>query len=86
MRNKIEEYMKRAEHIKSLVAEQKESGIFHEQIHIDSDSTGHSYNTIFGRFLDNDISWVKVEDPYIRSFHQVNIFAMHKYLIIISLT
>ncbi|KPJ05305.1 PREDICTED: MIT domain-containing protein 1-like [Papilio xuthus] len=71
---KIEEYMNRAETIKKLVLKQKESGQFHEQVRIENNSTGHSYKTLFGRFLDEDVHYVIVEDPYIRSFHQCQNF------------
>lgn len=71
LRKKVEEYMKRAETIKKLVLQQKETGQFHEQVNIENNSTGHSYKTLFGRFLDEDVNIVTVEDPYIRSFHQV---------------
>lgn len=71
LRKKIEEYMNRAEAIKKIVLQQKDAGQFHEQVHIENNSTGHSYKTLFGRFLDDDVEFVVVEDPYIRSFHQV---------------
>ncbi|XP_030033410.2 MIT domain-containing protein 1-like [Manduca sexta] len=74
LKEKIEEYMNRAEFIKKLVQKQKEVGQFHEQIHIENNSTGHSYKTLFGRFLDEDVEFVIVEDPYIRSFHQCQNF------------
>lgn len=64
--------MNRAEAIKKLVLQQKEAGQFHEQVHIENNSTGHGYKTLFGRFLDDDVQYVSVEDPYIRSFHQVS--------------
>ncbi|KAI8441034.1 hypothetical protein MSG28_009306 [Choristoneura fumiferana] len=74
LRKKVEEYMKRAETIKKLVLQQKEAGKFHEQVHIENNSTGHSYKSLFGRFLDDDVQFVVVEDPYIRSFHQCQNF------------
>lgn len=74
LRKKVEEYMNRAETIKKLVLQQKEAGQFHEQVHIENNSTGHSYKTLFGRFLDEDVQFVIVEDPYIRSFHQCQNF------------
>lgn len=46
-------------------------GKYHEQIHIEHNSTGHSFENIFGRFLDKSVSEVEVEDPYIRNVHQV---------------
>ncbi|KAG7305001.1 hypothetical protein JYU34_010436 [Plutella xylostella] len=74
LRKKVEEYMNRAETIKRIVLHQKETGQFHEQVHIENNSTGHGYKTLFGRFLDADVDFVIVEDPYIRSFHQCQNF------------
>ncbi|PZC81041.1 MIT domain-containing protein 1 [Helicoverpa armigera] len=74
LRKKVEEYMNRAETIKKLVLQQKEAGQFHEQVHIENNSTGHSYKALFGRFLDEEVRYVSVEDPYIRSFHQCQNF------------
>ncbi|XP_049878772.1 MIT domain-containing protein 1-like [Pectinophora gossypiella] len=74
LRKKVEEYMSRAETIKRLVLQQKDAGLFHEQVHIENNSTGHGYKTLFGRFLDEDVQYVIVEDPYIRSFHQCQNF------------
>ncbi|KAI4459899.1 hypothetical protein MML48_6g00012398 [Holotrichia oblita] len=74
LRSKIEEYMNRAEQIKGKVAKLKEEGKYHEQINIENNSTGYSYESVFGRFLDEDVIDVKVEDPYVRSFHQCQNF------------
>lgn len=63
--------MGRAEKVKELIEEQKSLGKYHEQIFIENDSTGHSYKNVFGRFLDEEVTSVEVEDPYVRSFHQV---------------
>ncbi|XP_060566828.1 MIT domain-containing protein 1-like [Ruditapes philippinarum] len=71
IRTKINEYMKRAEELKKKVEEEKEAGKYHEQIHIESNSTGHSFERLFGRFLDENLTEVTVEDPYIRSTHQL---------------
>jgi hypothetical protein len=63
--------MGRAEKVKGLIEEQKATGKYHEQILIENDSTGHSYKNLFSRFLDEEVTSVEVEDPYVRSFHQV---------------
>jgi hypothetical protein len=47
------------------------AGPHHEQIHIAEDAIGFSYSSLLGRFLDGSITSVEVEDPYIRSNHQV---------------
>lgn len=71
--------MNRAEAIKKLVLQQKEAGQFHEQVLIENNSTGHSYKSLFGRFLDGEVQYVLVEDPYIRNFHQVRFIIIHSF-------
>ena len=43
----------------------------HEQIQIKDGSIGNSYEKLFGRFFDANVTKVTVQDPYIRAFHQV---------------
>lgn len=66
--------MKRAEEIKQVVEKLKQDGNFHEQIHIENNATGYSYEKVFGRFLDEDVEYVEIEDPYIRAYHQCQNF------------
>ncbi|XP_033646313.1 MIT domain-containing protein 1-like isoform X1 [Asterias rubens] len=70
-RTRIREYMDRAEKVKQHVEQEKEAGKYHEQIHIVADSTNNSYSRILGPFLDEFTTEVHVEDPYIRSAHQI---------------
>ncbi|KAK7077435.1 MIT domain-containing protein 1 [Halocaridina rubra] len=70
-KKKIEEYLVRAEVMKEANKKVKTIGRTHRQIHIDVDSTGHSYETIFGDLIDETLSSVEVEDAYIRSIHQI---------------
>ncbi|XP_034241158.1 MIT domain-containing protein 1-like isoform X1 [Thrips palmi] len=74
LRLKVEEYMTRAESIKKLIADKKARGEYREQVVIEADSTGHSYESVFGRFLDAEVTDISVEDPYIRNFHQCQNF------------
>lgn len=71
LRDKIEEYIKRAELIKANIKKLKDEGNYSEQVNIEDNSLNHSYERVFGRFLDEDVRNIKIEDPYIRSFHQV---------------
>lgn len=64
--------MSRAEQIKQLVETEKDKDSYHEQIIIENDSSGHSYATVFGRFLDSTVKEIEIDDPYIRVFHQVS--------------
>lgn len=66
--------MNRAELIKEKVMKLKEEGKYHEQINIENNTTGYSYLSVFGRFLDDEVVDVKVEDPYIRNFYQCQNF------------
>lgn len=71
VRLKVTEYMNRAEKIKKIVQEEKEAGKYHEQIQITDNSTGNNYEKIFGRFLDENVKMAEVDDPYIRTTHQI---------------
>jgi len=67
---KAEEYMERAEKLKIYVAQQKENAKKHTQVTIENDSTGWSYDRIFSPCLDEFVTEVWIQDPYIRSHHQ----------------
>ncbi|CAL1545283.1 unnamed protein product [Lymnaea stagnalis] len=73
-RQKIEEYLARAEELKVFVKEEKEASKQHTQIQIEANSTGHSYESLFGYYLNKFVTAVEVEDPYIRSHHQIQNF------------
>ncbi|XP_054718314.1 MIT domain-containing protein 1-like [Uloborus diversus] len=71
LRRKTSEYMSRAEKIKGIVQKQKDSGIYHEQIQISNDSVGFSYESIFKKYLDDSVNKVEIDDPYVRTTHQI---------------
>lgn len=58
-RNKASEYVKRAEEISAEIEDMKRAGNFHEQIKLEGGSTGNSYQSLFGRFLDDDVIEVR---------------------------
>ncbi|XP_041055025.1 MIT domain-containing protein 1 isoform X2 [Carcharodon carcharias] len=70
-RQKITNYMDRAEQIKKHLDKLKEEGKHHEQIKIPEDATGFSYEKLFKPYLDQFVTEVWVEDPYIRHVHQL---------------
>ena len=74
--------MGRAEQLKKHIEEQKDLGVYHEQISIEDNSKGHSYETIVGRFLDEDVTYVKIEDPYIRNHNQCQNFLRFSELLV----
>ncbi|OAD52603.1 MIT domain-containing protein 1, partial [Eufriesea mexicana] len=67
---KTSQYLDRAEKIKILIDHQKAIGTYRELIKIETGSTGYGYGTVFGRFLDASVTYINIEDPYIRAFHQ----------------
>jgi len=46
-------------------------GQYHKVIQIENDSCGNDYPVIFTQFIDSSLTEVIVEDPYVRSTHQV---------------
>lgn len=68
------EYMDRAERIKSLIEEKKKLGKYREILKIEEGSKGHGYNNVFGRFLDNTVTHIHVDDPYVIDNYQVSNF------------
>ncbi len=71
LRKRLENYINRAEFIKKHIEKEQEEGKYHEKIEIEDNATGFSYQTVFCRFLDEHVTSVYIEDPYIRSVHQV---------------
>ncbi|XP_073470790.1 MIT domain-containing protein 1-like isoform X1 [Aquarana catesbeiana] len=70
-RQKLRSYMDRAEQIKHHVVKEKEEGKYHKQIKIVENSTGYSYENLFKPYVDETLTEVWVEDPYIRHTHQL---------------
>ncbi|XP_014488601.1 PREDICTED: MIT domain-containing protein 1-like [Dinoponera quadriceps] len=67
---KAKNYLERAEKLKSFIHARKLDGLYRESTRIENGSTGHSYASVFGRFLDGTVTYINIEDPYIRTFHQ----------------
>ncbi|CAL7944995.1 unnamed protein product [Xylocopa violacea] len=67
---KISQTLDRAENIKALIENGKAAGTYRELIKIEKDSVGYGYDTVLGRFLDATITYINIDDPYIRTFHQ----------------
>lgn len=77
--------MGRAESVKKRVEVEKKLGLYHEQVIIEENSIGHSYEKVFGRFFDQEVTKIEIDDPYIRLFHQVINYEIY-YSIFILLT
>uniref|UniRef100_A0A1X7VPJ3 MIT domain-containing protein n=1 Tax=Amphimedon queenslandica TaxID=400682 RepID=A0A1X7VPJ3_AMPQE len=76
IRKRAESYLARAEEIKKRAKTEKvQSKQQVKYLHIPEGATGYSYYTIFKSCLEKGgITWVEVEDPYIRYNHQVHNF------------
>ncbi|XP_048348646.1 MIT domain-containing protein 1 isoform X1 [Sphaerodactylus townsendi] len=70
-RAKISSYMSRAEDIKKYIEKEKEDGKYHKQIKIEENTKGFSYEKLFQEYLNETVTEVWVEDPYIRNIHQL---------------
>lgn len=64
--------MSRAEKVKQHIEELKNTGNYREQIQVPEDSIGFSYRSVLHRFLNEDVKSVEIDDPYVRSPHQVS--------------
>lgn len=42
-----------------------------KSLKIENDSIGYSYASVFGQYLDEKVTQVVIEDPYVRTHHQV---------------
>ncbi|XP_069350866.1 MIT domain-containing protein 1 isoform X1 [Eulemur rufifrons] len=71
LRQKISNYMDRAENIKKYLDQEKEDGKYHKQIKIEENATGFSYESLFQEYLNETVTEVWIEDPYIRNTHQL---------------
>lgn len=63
--------MTRAELLKTQITEQRSRGEIVDKIHIIANGTGYSYETIFGKYLDDKVKEISLEEPYIRDYYQV---------------
>ncbi|XP_007521915.1 MIT domain-containing protein 1 isoform X2 [Erinaceus europaeus] len=71
LRKRISHYMDRAENIKKYLDQEKEDGKYHKQIKIEDNATGFSYESLFQEYLNETVTEVWIEDPYIRHTHQL---------------
>ncbi|XP_031641259.1 MIT domain-containing protein 1 [Contarinia nasturtii] len=68
---KIDEYMTRAEQIKATITEQRSRGEIIDKIHIIANGTGYGYERIFGKYLNDSVKEISLEEPYLREYYQL---------------
>lgn len=66
--------MTRAEQIKEIYKSQISKGQLVDKRHIIENSTGHSYDTVFGKYLKDDVTEISLDEPYIRENYQVSTY------------
>ena len=71
LQKQIEAYMTRAEILKSQVKKTLVVKSVHQRI-IEEDSVGHSYENIFKGIMDERITVVRIEEPYLEQIFQVS--------------
>lgn len=71
LQKKLGEYMSRAEQIKESIKDKQSRGQIVDKIHILANGSGYSYNTLFGKYLDDNVKEISLEEPYLRDFYQV---------------
>ncbi|XP_048208207.1 MIT domain-containing protein 1 isoform X4 [Perognathus longimembris pacificus] len=71
LKEKISHYMDRAENIKKYLDQEKEDGKYHKQIKIEENATGFGYESLLKEYLNETVTEVWIEDPYIRQTHQL---------------
>lgn len=65
--------MARAEKIKALLPAVTDRGHVVDKIHIVEGDRGYSYESVFGKYLNDAVTRISVEEPYIRDHYQVRI-------------
>ncbi|KAH9489361.1 MIT domain-containing protein 1 [Bulinus truncatus] len=69
-----QEYADSPEDLNGFLKEEIAQDQMGETIYIGKDSTGHSYESLFGKYLNVHVTSVEVQDPYILDDHQVENF------------
>lgn len=65
--------MTRAEQLKLQITEQRSRGEIIDKIHIIANGTGYNYDSIFGKYLDDSVKEISLDEPYLREYYQVGI-------------
>ena len=76
--NNVQHDMKKRKEIEGILhdfqlskLDVSEKGKYPVQIKIRHNSTGYSYETIFGKFLDNTVTSINIEEPWTQEKHQL---------------
>uniref|UniRef100_A0A1B0DJ55 Uncharacterized protein n=1 Tax=Phlebotomus papatasi TaxID=29031 RepID=A0A1B0DJ55_PHLPP len=76
LENKIKEYRDRACILKEQILKWSIRGEIKDKIHIVENSKGHSYKSLFGKYLNDVVKEILVEEPYLREYFQLTNLVM----------
>lgn len=68
---RIRQYIDRSEQIKDRIQATIAKGRIAANITIAEDSTGHSYEALFGKYLDENIREILIEESYLQDRYHV---------------
>ncbi|KAK0064776.1 MIT domain-containing protein 1 [Biomphalaria pfeifferi] len=75
-RQQLQEHLDRpgAQDRTNFLSQEKDDAKKVTKIKIEENSTGHSYDKLFGHYLHQHVTSIEVDDPYIRTDFQINNF------------
>lgn len=68
---KITEYMEQAEKLKKSVQSWGSRGEIRDRFHITDGATNHGYDSIFGKYLNDEVTEILIEEPYLKDHYQL---------------
>jgi hypothetical protein len=68
---KLQEYMDAAEKLKASVKMWGSKGELKDRIHIPEGAKNYGYDSIFGKYLNDDVKEILIEEPYIKDHYQL---------------
>ncbi|XP_055912352.1 MIT domain-containing protein 1 [Eupeodes corollae] len=81
---KIDEYKTRLDVIRKKIDAHTTKGDVVDNIPIMEGSTGHSYRQLFGKYLDNEVKEVELDEAYLMENHQMQNLVMFLELVVKS--
>lgn len=73
---KLSEYMEQAEKLKKSVQSWGSRGEIRDRIHVTEGATNFGYDRIFGKYLNEDVGEILLEEPYLKDFYQLGNLVM----------
>lgn len=68
---KLDEYLTQSEKIKKLIQSWGSKGEIRDRIHIAENATNYGFDRIFGKYLNEDVEEVLIEEPYVKDHYQL---------------